>query len=45
MDQFNQKANRATHGALSFPALKDGASCAILDDAEGKIIDLKGQIG
>jgi len=30
MDQFNQKADRATHGALSLPALKDGASRAIL---------------
>ncbi len=28
MTPFNQKADRATHGALSLPALKDGASRA-----------------
>jgi len=30
MDQFNQKADRASHGALSLPAVNDGASRAIL---------------
>lgn len=32
MDQFNQKADRATHGALSLPALKDGDPRGKADD-------------